>query len=469
MASAPARAVAGTATTTPDPGTGSRTRAWGLTGLLVLLYVINWADKAVLGIVAQPLADELGLSASQIGLVGSAFFVTFTIGGFFAGLLDKWMTLKWSLVLLALGWAVAMLPAVLSATFAVLLVSRMVLGFAEGPSGAMIHTGVYSWHPPEKRGVPSACITAAASVAKIAIAPVLALVVATWGWRAAFVTLAVVGVTWCLVWLPTWREGPYGKRAATKPAGAPAATKAIGTPAGTKGADTTAAQQDARTGPAVVAVPWGRILRTPTFLGGVAAILPMYAVVTVVLTWLPSYFEEGLGYSRVQAGVMFGFPSIASLLMLFVLTGVSDRLISRGSTSRMLRGVLPATGLLACGLALTALPWFDVPWMAVVVVSVGYSFGASIFPLLNSAISEVVPARQLAGTLGVFLALMATGGLVGPYLTGLVVDAAATPAEGYASAFQIFGVMAVVGAVIALLTVNPERDKARLLGTPAAS
>ena len=156
-------------------------------------------------------------------------------------------------------------------------------------------------------------ITAAASIAKIAIAPVLTLIVATWGWRAAFVTLAAVGVVWCLVWLPTWREGPYGKRAA---------------PARSTTESTTQADQP------TASVPWGRILRTPTFLGGVAAILPMYAVVTVVLTWLPSYFEEGLGYSRVQAGVMFGFPSISSLLMLFVLTGISDRLISRGSTSR---------------------------------------------------------------------------------------------------------------------------------------
>jgi hypothetical protein len=95
--------------------------------------------------------------------------------------------------------------------------------------------------------------------------------------------------------------------------------------------------------------------------------------VAAVLTWLPSYFEVGLGYSRVQAGTMFGFPSIASLVMLFVLTAVSDRLISRGSTSRVLRGLLPAGGLLLCGLALTALPFIDVPWLAVVVVSVGYA------------------------------------------------------------------------------------------------
>ena len=34
----------------------TRTRAWGFTALLVALYVVNWGDKAVLGLAAQPLA-----------------------------------------------------------------------------------------------------------------------------------------------------------------------------------------------------------------------------------------------------------------------------------------------------------------------------------------------------------------------------------------------------------------------------
>src|SRR3954467_812052 len=63
----------------------SRVQAWNLTMILVVLYVVNWSDKAVLGLVAQPLAKELHLSASQIGLVGSGFFLTFSIGGFLAG------------------------------------------------------------------------------------------------------------------------------------------------------------------------------------------------------------------------------------------------------------------------------------------------------------------------------------------------------------------------------------------------
>lgn len=418
---------------TPPPRE-SRATAWSLTALLVSLYVVNWGDKAVLGLVAQPLSEELGLSASQIGLVGSAFFLTFTIGGFSAGVLNKWMTLKWALALLAIGWSLAMLPIVMAATFSVLLVSRMLLGLLEGPSSALIHTAVYSWHPREKRGLPSACVTAAASLAKIAIAPALAILMAAQGWRSAFLVLAAAGLLWLLVWLPTWKLGPYG--------------------------DDQASADTADEGPSA---PWVKVFTTPTFLGGALAVLSMYALVSVVLTFLPSYFELGLGYSRVQAGTMFGFPSIASLVAMFGLTSLGDRLLVRGATSRMLRGLVPAAGLLLCGIAMALLPVIGTPWVAVAVVSIGYGFGASVFPLFNAGLSEIVKPRQLAGTLGVFLALMSIGGLIAPYLTGVIVDAAASPLEGYERAFQVFGLLAIVGAVVALATVNPERDKARLL------
>ncbi|MEV0642967.1 MFS transporter [Streptomyces sp. NPDC050619] len=412
-------------------------QAWSLTAIVVVLYIVNWSDKAILGLVAQPLAKEFGLTSSQIGLVGSGFFLTFTIGGFFAGPLNKFMTVRWILPLLSLVWAATMLPILAVASFAVLLVSRLVLGFAEGPVSALAYTAVYSWHPPHKRGLPGAWITAGSSIAKIAVAPLLALVIAAWGWRPAFVVLAVTGVAWCGLWLATWKEGPYAKGSQSS-------------------APVTDAEQPT--------VPWGKIFRTPTFLGGATAMFAMYALVTVVLTWLPSYFEVGLGYSQVQAGTMFALPSIVSLVSLMVSSYISDKLLARGTSSRAARGVLPGVGLLVCGLAMVMLPLIGVPVLVVVVVSLGYGIGSMIFPLLNAAVSEICPPGQLAGTLGVFLALMSLGGLVAPYLTGVIVDASSSPAEGYATAFQVFGIVAAVTALIALLTVNPERDARRLLG-----
>ncbi|WP_211221032.1 MFS transporter [Nocardioides insulae] len=424
------------------PPEDHRLKAWGFTGLLMLLYIINWADKAIYGLVAQPLSEEFGLSQGTIGFIGSMFFVAMTAGSFLAGVMGRYFTLKWCLAIMAIGWSFAMLPLAFAGGFAILLLSRMFLGLLEGPSSPIIHTALYSWHPNEKRGLPSACMAACASIAKIAVAPVIAVIIATWGWRAAFFACAAIGLAWLLAWLPTWKVGPYGAETGRRSAA---------------GADIASAAAAAEP-----TVPLLKIMTTRTFIGGAFACMTMYAIVTAVLTWLPSYFELGLGFSRVEAGAMFGFPSIASLVILFILTSLSDRLIARGATSRVLRGVVPAIGLLFTGAALTLLPYVDGKYFAVAFISIGYAFGASIFPLFNAGLSEIVPPRQLSAVLGVFMGIMVLGGIYGPWLTGLIVDAAATPVAGYTAAFQTFGLMALVGSLIALFGVNPERDKLKL-------
>jgi len=416
----------------------SRAMAWGFTALLVFLYIVNAADKAVLGLVAQPLAKELHLTASQIGLVGSAFFLSNAIGGFLAGPINHRTPMRWSLVVLAVVWAACMLPLLLVANFGVLLVSRMALGLAEGPASALIYTGVYTWHPVEKRGLPSAFVAGGLPIAKIVSAPALTFVIVAWGWRAAFLVLSVVGMMWCAIWLCTWRDGPYGGRREGELAEVGGKVR----------------QRE---------VPWMRIFCTPTFLGALAAVFAMYAVLATILTWLPSYFEMVLGYSRLQAGAMFGVPSIAALITMVLSALFSDRLFVRRAGTRVLRGTLPAVGLLLCGIALVALPYVKHPALAVLVVSAGYGAGSIVFPLLNAAISQIAPPRQMAGTLGVFLAVMTLAGGLAPYLTGTIVDGT-SPAAGFALAFRIFGVLSLVCAVIALLTVNPARDAARING-----
>ncbi|GAF45308.1 putative major facilitator superfamily transporter [Rhodococcus wratislaviensis NBRC 100605] len=423
----------------PRPSGVSRTRAWQMTVLLAALYVVNYADKAVLGIIAQPLARELGLTSAQVGLVGSMFFLAFTIGGFFAGVINRYTSLRWALLILAAAWSVVMLPLVLAASMTVLLVSRMLLGLTEGPSTALVHTAAYSWHPPVKRGLPSAFVGGAASVAKIALAPALAYITIEMGWRAAIVSLTVLGVVWMVVWMLTWTEGPYTKKVAS-------------------------VSGDIQPEATEPSVPWSRILLSRTFVSCSILIMAIYALSTVVLTWLPSYFEVGLGYSALQAGSMFALPSVLGLVLMLSAGTITDRLLQRGATSRALRIVLPATGVLVGGVVLVFLPQIGTPALAVATVSVGYACVAATVPLLNSAISELCPPQQTAGTMGMFLAIMAIGGLIAPYMTGVMVDNATTKAEGYAQAFQLIGVIGAVAAIIVVIFANPERDKARIRG-----
>ncbi|MDA3629487.1 MFS transporter [Saccharopolyspora sp. WRP15-2] len=411
--------------------------AWTITAMLVLFMIVNWADKAVLGIVAQPLKADLGLSSAEIGFIGSAFFFLYSISGVAVGFLANKVKTKWVLLGLAVLWSLTQVPVLLSATGAALLMSRIALGAAEGPATAMANAGTFEWFPKEKRSLPSAWLSSGASIAKIAVAPVLTLIVVAWGWRAAFVTLALVGVVWCVAWLLIGREGPYA------------------TPRGKT------AEQQSDTG---IRVPFRKIALSRSFIGGAIGTFMVYGMVSVVLTWLPSYFEVGLGFSRVQAGSMFGLPSITGMIGMVGAGWLTDRMVSRGSSARVQRGLVPAVSLLIGGGLLAALPYIGGAWAAVAVVVVAYGFMVVSLPVMNAVVSQISPTRQQPGALGFFLALQTLSGLFAPALTGALVDVAPTPGAGYAQAFQLFGVAVLVGGVVMALLVDPDRDARRIFG-----
>ena len=420
-----------------DVPTDSRSKAWGLTAILVALYTVNYGDKVVLGLAAQPLREEFGFTASQIGLAGSIFFLALTMSGLLTGVVSRWGALKWILAALAIAWALCMLPMIIAASLAVLIVSRFLLGLFEGPSSALIHTATYSWHPVEKRALPGAFITSAASISKILVAPALGWVIVHHGWRAAFVAMSLTSVVWCAIWLGSWSPGPYGAEH-----------------------DASVADHDGAS--TASAIRWITLIKTPTFLGAALAVFSFYTLTSVILTWLPSYFEKGLGYSRLEANTMFGIPSMVALVAMFGTSFLGDRLMARGVSSRIHRGLVPGFGLLACGIAMVSLPYIGSPAMVVALVSLGYGLGTIVFPLFNAAISEICPRDKLAGTLGIFLAFMTSGGLIGPYVAGRIVDAATNPADGYALAFQLIGVLALIGASAAIVLVNPRRDAQKI-------
>jgi len=63
-------------------------RAWLIVGLLFLFMMLNFSDKAIVGLAGVPMMKELDLTPRQFGLVGSSFFFLFSIsaviGGFVA-------------------------------------------------------------------------------------------------------------------------------------------------------------------------------------------------------------------------------------------------------------------------------------------------------------------------------------------------------------------------------------------------
>jgi len=411
--------------------------AWTITILLVLFIVVNWADKAILGLVATPVMKELGVGEAEFGFIGSSFYFLFSLTGMLVGFLANRLPTKWILLVMALLWSVTQLPVVMLTSVGALMFSRISLGAAEGPSGALANNLAFTWFPDNRRSVPSSLISSGASIAKIAIAPVLTLVIVAWGWRSAFWVLIAFGVVWSAAWLLIGKEGPYGTKTDEN-------RNAV-----------TDTQEDRP-------VRFRHLALNGTFIGACIGTFTQYAMVTVILTWFPAYMEDGLGFTQAQAGFLFGLPSVTGMAAMVGSAALADRALRRGGTSRKARAVASTVCMIIGGAILLATPLAPNRYWAVAFVVVGYGVSCAVNPLMAATVGALAPARQRAGTLGLYLAIQNSSGIVAPMVTGAIVGAAATELLGYTHAFQVWGAVVIAGAVVLALLVHPERDVAKI-------
>lgn len=182
-------------------------RAWLVIALLCLFMLINFADKVVVGLAGVDIMRDLGIDAAQFGIVQSSFFWLFACGSVVGGLLTGRVPARWLLAGVATIWVLSLLPLIWSASFGVLIATRMLLGFAEGPAAAMATATAHTWFPADKRALPSSIVTAGAGLGPLIAAPVLTAVISKYSWHAAFAVLAVAGSIWVLAWFVLGKEG----------------------------------------------------------------------------------------------------------------------------------------------------------------------------------------------------------------------------------------------------------------------
>src|SRR5579863_2618568 len=95
-----------------DKAGSNRSTAWLVVILLFAFTVINFTDKAVIGIAAVPIMQELKLSPREFGLVGSSFFLLFAVSAIATGFVVNRVQTRWVLLAMGLVWALTQFPMV---------------------------------------------------------------------------------------------------------------------------------------------------------------------------------------------------------------------------------------------------------------------------------------------------------------------------------------------------------------------
>lgn len=407
--------------------------AWMVTVLLTGLAMINFLDKIVLGMVAVPLTAELHLSPVRFGFLAGSFFWLFSTSTIVVGFLANRFPTRWLLLGMGATWAVLQLPQAFANSAAALLVCRVVLGAAEGPAFPTSVHAIFKWFPNRHRNLPVAIINQGAAMGMVLAGLLIPVITMQWGWRANFVALAAVGVVWCLLWLRFGREGTLdeGPHAAHSPVDG-------------------ACRQ-----------PYLKLLTDRSVLCVIGLCFASYWLLGQTITWLPTYFEKGLGFTGIASGRCFALVILAAALGNIGLSGLSQRMLNHGATSRHARVRLTCVMMIASALFFVALAAIDLPAAAkVTLYAAGSALSAFCLSIAPALLAEMVPSAQRASMVAINTALASLGAAIGPAVMGRIVQAHGSGnGHGYEIGIAACAVLMIGASLVALRWLDPERSQ----------
>lgn len=167
--------------------------AWGLVALLTTAYLVSYIDRAILGLLVQPIKADLALTDEQIGWVlGPAFAIFYaTIGVPLGWLVDRRSRTR----LIAAGvalWSAATALSGLVRSFPQLFAARMTVGVGEAVLSPAAFSIIGDSFPPEKRARPIAVYSMAITLGT-GLASLIGAAVLTWAKQAEGLALPMLG------------------------------------------------------------------------------------------------------------------------------------------------------------------------------------------------------------------------------------------------------------------------------------
>lgn len=382
MATAPAPAVQ----------TGVRATLW----ILLVVYVFNFIDRQIVNILAEPIARDLKLSDTQIGLMtGLAFALFYTVLGVpIARYADRPTTSRPRLIALALAmWSGMTALCGVAQNYTQLLLARIGVGVGEAGCTPAAHSLISDIVPKERRASALAFYALGIPIGTLVGMIIGGQLADAIGWRRAFVVVGLPGVALALVvvWLlkDPRRTGGSVQHAAATPLSGGATLRAI--------------------------------------FGSRALVLLMIAASLAAFlsygktTWATIFFQRTHDLSPGEVGLYFGLVNGGSAILGTWLGGmIADRW---GANNRRHVLTAPALGL-ALAAPLAYLGYSAPTWQSALVILALPTLLNSLYygPTYSAVQGLVAPqARAMAAAVLLFFQNLIGLGL-GPLFFGMLSD-----------------------------------------------
>ncbi len=316
--------------TRPEAPVASRAYSLYVLGILTIVYVTNFIDRIVLGILVVPIKTALSLTDSQLGLLGgTAFALFYTALGIPVGWWADRVSRVRIMTVALLCWSVFTALTGFAHSFLTLFLARLGVGVGEAGGVAPAYALIADYFRPKSRARALGFYSLGIPVGSACGYLFGGYLTTAFTWRAAFMLLGALGVVLAPLFLVTVREPVRGAQ--------DGALRSLPPPA--------------------IGEVVRRLVGKPAFwllsLGAACGSIMGYGL----LFWLPSFFMRSDGMSLLQVSRLLG-----ALLLLGGVPGVvlgSYLADHYGPRHRRAYALIPAVAflcILPCYAVGTALP-----------------------------------------------------------------------------------------------------------------
>src|SRR4051794_7736036 len=359
---------------------------WRMIGLAFWATAINYLDRQTLSVAAPALSEQFHMSDVDYSRVTTAFLFAYTIMNGVSGPLIDRLGTRLGYGLCVLWWSVAaMLHALARGAFS-LGVFRFLLGIGEAGNWPGAVKVVAEWFPEEERALASGIFNSGSAAGAILAPPIVAGLLLTLGWQAAFLFVGISGLVWLIFW---------GKMYYT-PAAAPNAVPE--TP-----------------------IPVGQLLRHRFVIAFTISKIFLDPVWYFYIFWFPKYLKAARGFDLAHIGQVAWIPFLVAGFGNILGGWMSSSLLKRGVSTTVAR---KASVTFFAALMLSAIPAVlaNETWLSIAFVSIAMLGYTGALANMLTIPSDVFPKNAVASVYGLASMGSGFGGMVFAEITGRVVQ-----------------------------------------------
>lgn len=292
--------------------------------LLFIAGIVNFLDRSSLSVAGEAIRADLGLSATEFGVLLSAFSLSYGFAQLPSGILLDRLGPRIVLGAGLIFWSAMQALTGMVNSFSHFILLRIGLGIGEAPFMPAGVKSINDWYAQRERGTAVGIFNSSTVLGQAIAPPALVIMQLAWGWRTMFVVIGLAGIVVGLCWYVGYRN----RRQFTLQE---------------EEQQYLASEEAAR--PALKFSEWLALFKRRTTWGMILGFSGVNYTGWLYIAWLPGYLQAQQGLSLARTGWVAAIPFLAAAVGMWVNGLVVDALARRGYDQAKTRKTAIVIGL----------------------------------------------------------------------------------------------------------------------------